>query len=786
MDDIDIEPPEAPVLQDAPDEIPLPPPSLQKKKGFFGKLFEKKAKTQTTNSPPVEQMPPPPAPVEQMPPPSLADPPSGLPTFDQMATPEPPEPGSQEELLPLPDLDNFYHEHAEELEQLKKKLGDEFVVPPEDQDQITIELDEKPTIGQMLKKKPAQEPMIIELETPEEKNTFLQDEQPRQASSPSSSFLSSSPARPSILPASSSSARSSLSSSSPPPAPPRPSSTLLGMKGRVEKRKVTIDAIATEPDPFAAFKEQEKMLATTPELPDPLPVGRYLSDDEIRQVISGLEKGSYATYSKTIASYLDSLEAELAEIVKSPYAKGKAKKPGTANSTLFFKLHKAANTGELIKLLKTIEFIYKVDLNTLAIRNGKDIEEWLTKFIEAERAKEDRDFLEKQLTYSFDSAFKEFKRSVEREKHELDFLYARLLKEKEAIETHKKELTSHRENLVRDKENHDSLVDAKVAAVQAEFARKELGMRKEYEARFQKLEKTKEEFERLKKRQDLDIYSELQKVEKLKTTAEGEAFTLEEDKSQFEKDRKAFRLEQKNTIDTAKKQLVEMREEEKDLRKAIIDERTRLEKLQKDFDERVKRQYFTMSNNLGKEKGAFQEFRNAELDKLTLIRQALEKEKTDITAIKNELTRQEERIKAIINEQKAQVREDLDEMRKIDMNLEQVEVNIRNQKEVLEHEGFQKYIQAKLQEVNPGSLDHVELAHTVVEEHEFEKALYKDLSDLIDECKQLLAEDKLAEAKILYNTIRQRYASSDLTKNEKSLLHNQIRELYDDIHLHDL
>lgn len=749
MDDIDIEPPEAPVLNETqappadstPDDVPLPPPQLQKKKGFLQKLFVKQPKKiEPKKEEPLPQPEPPKAETpspEPLPPP--ISPPSAEPTFENMVTSEPVEPkGPQDELLPLPDVDNLYDEHAQDLEQLKKKLGDEFVVPKEVHE-FDIELNEQPTIGEMLKKKPVEqkpEPVIIELE---------HDEQP--------------------LP---------------------PSSPLLGMKGRIEKKKMTIETIATQPNPFAEFKEQEKILTTTPELPEPLPQGRYLSEEEVRQIIAGMQKGNYAKYNTTIQSYLSSLDAELKEIVRSPYASKKPAPQKDTNIQLFFKLHKATNTGELIKLLKTLEFIYKVDLNTLAIRNGKDIEDWLKRFIEAERMKDDHDLIENQLAASFDAAFKEFKRSVEFEKNELDHLYARLTKEKEAIEDHKRELTAHREDLLRDKDNHDSLVEAKVKAVQAELAKKELAMRKDYDQRFQKLTKSMEEFEKLKKKQDLDIYAELQKVEKIKLEVEAEEMDLDEERIAFEKDKKAFRLEQKNTFESTKKQLADMRDEEKTLRKSIIDQRVRLERIQKDFDERIKKQYFTMSNNLGKEKLSFQDFRDKELERLNNVRTALEKEKTDVMALKDELTRQEERIKAMLSEQKTQIRTDLDEMRKIDMNLEQVEVNIRRQKESLEKEGFQRYIQAKLQEVNPASTEHVEIAHTLVEEHELEKALYKDINDLVEECKRLISQRKIAEAKAMYNTIRERYAHSDLNKNEKSMLYNQIRELYDDIHLQDL
>ena len=48
--------------------------------------------------------------------------------------------------------------------------------------------------------------------------------------------------------------------------------------------------------------------------------------------------------------------------------KQKTKTPiKSANAQLFFKLNNATNTEELIKIIKTIEFIDKVDLNTLAI-----------------------------------------------------------------------------------------------------------------------------------------------------------------------------------------------------------------------------------------------------------------------------------------------------------------------------------------------------------------------------------------------------------------------------------
>ncbi len=102
--------------------------------------------------------------------------------------------------------------------------------------------------------------------------------------------------------------------------------------------------------------------------------------------------------------------------------------------------------------------------------------------------------------------------------------------------------------------------------------------------------------------------------------------------------------------------------------------------------------------------------------------------------------------------------------------------------ERIEQEGFQSYINAKLDQINPdeGTLSD--------EEHIFADSpeLGSKIHHLMIECRQELQMNHFAQAKKLYAQVREEYAKIELPHEEKVLLYSKIRELYDDINLHML
>jgi hypothetical protein len=60
----------------------------------------------------------------------------------------------------------------------------------------------------------------------------------------------------------------------------------------------------------------------------------------------------------------------------------------------------------------------------------------------------------------------------------------------------------------------------------------------------------------------------------------------------------------------------------------------------------------------------------------------------------------------------------------------------------------------------------------------------KSINKLIDSCRDMLRANKANEAKVYYNQVRDRYYGMAFSsQQEKQELHNQIRQLYDEITL---
>ena len=69
------------------------------------------------------------------------------------------------------------------------------------------------------------------------------------------------------------------------------------------------------------------------------------------------------------------------------------------------------------------------------------------------------------------------------------------------------------------------------------------------------------------------------------------------------------------------------------------------------------------------------------------------------------------------------------------------------------------------------------------------KKNYNDsnIYQLIDMCKDLVRNNKVGEAKVFYNQIREKYYDVDFSsEREKEAVHNMIRALYDEINLADI
>ena len=63
----------------------------------------------------------------------------------------------------------------------------------------------------------------------------------------------------------------------------------------------------------------------------------------------------------------------------------------------------------------------------------------------------------------------------------------------------------------------------------------------------------------------------------------------------------------------------------------------------------------------------------------------------------------------------------------------------------------------------------------------------KSIHQMIDTCKDLLKHNKVSEAKVFYNQIRESYYGHAFpNQKEKEAVHNMIRTLYDEINLAEI
>lgn len=99
--------------------------------------------------------------------------------------------------------------------------------------------------------------------------------------------------------------------------------------------------------------------------------------------------------------------------------------------------------------------------------------------------------------------------------------------------------------------------------------------------------------------------------------------------------------------------------------------------------------------------------------------------------------------------------------------------------EKIETEGFQSYINAKLDQINPDQGVLSDEEHILDDSPELGSAIHK----LMMECRKELQMQHFDQAKKLYAQVRQEYVDVDLAQEEKALLYAKIRELYDDINL---
>ncbi|PLW79696.1 hypothetical protein C0585_06910 [Candidatus Woesearchaeota archaeon] len=185
-----------------------------------------------------------------------------------------------------------------------------------------------------------------------------------------------------------------------------------------------------------------------------------------------------------------------------------------------------------------------------------------------------------------------------------------------------------------------------------------------------------------------------------------------------------------------------------------------------------------------KEEDLVKLIKDAELDKETL--------KKD----KEELSSKQKQFDENIKNQKDEIeslKKDL-EKRKNELDLKEKELNMADnaldyamkeyneKKDDLDDDEFHKYLHDKLNELS----NHDDVMKTASKNFNVNDKYVSEIQKInnqIDSCRTLIGKKDFDSAKEIYNKIRKSYYESDLSESEKENIHNDIRDLYDEINI---
>ncbi|MCM2324929.1 MAG: hypothetical protein NDI94_00555 [Candidatus Woesearchaeota archaeon] len=157
---------------------------------------------------------------------------------------------------------------------------------------------------------------------------------------------------------------------------------------------------------------------------------------------------------------------------------------------------------------------------------------------------------------------------------------------------------------------------------------------------------------------------------------------------------------------------------------------------------------------------------------------------------KNVLKQLEEKRKTLERKEK-EIEAQEDRVYKKQRNVDKQGVAVEFAKNVVEEEKgkliddeFEQYLHDQLKGINGINYHDVSLVQNMKVGLEDSK---KPVYQLVDQCRELLRANKVSEAKVYYNQLRDRYYGMSFSnQSEKQNVHNQIRQIYDEINLADI
>jgi len=133
-----------------------------------------------------------------------------------------------------------------------------------------------------------------------------------------------------------------------------------------------------------------------------------------------------------------------------------------------------------------------------------------------------------------------------------------------------------------------------------------------------------------------------------------------------------------------------------------------------------------------------------------------------------------------LQQRESKLQQELQEDTQLQKTLSDARQKLSEEKDTMEKEGFKQYLTSELQQdfiQHPTELTNISGQLDVVE------TKYGDLFMQIKNCRRMLNQGRVADAQRLYNELKQDFSKRKLPPTEKEKIFNDIKLLYDDIHL---
>ncbi|MBC8495590.1 hypothetical protein H8D36_05525 [archaeon] len=478
-----------------------------------------------------------------------------------------------------------------------------------------------------------------------------------------------------------------------------------------------------------------------------------------------LKKPKKGNVDKVIDEYFKSVEREqkliqkeLEQIVVHP--KKALKK--TSNDYIIHHNEKLIKSmKELLAAIKTIDN-EKFDKNVQS--NKKAFSAWVKKILDSEKSAELQ--RNKILKQKMKEILKEYGLGINRDivdkKYELD-------SQKKALEHKEKHVESYAKKVER--------FDVRIKTKEKKLQQKE----KELNAIVE--EKVKAIIDKRLKKEQLSLAKSEKQSAKLISEYTASAEKLKTDWSEFNK-HKEEALQLLDEADVLKKTKVYLERKDAKLNKNI-EELTAKDKLLKTTTKELEEKEATLE---AKDKKLTAEVKKLEAkdDELLQKEKELTLELRDFETRRKEFELREKEVKEMENHLSSE-RGDLQEIKENLMfretetkhkltEVKEIEKHIEDEeKELLDNRkmgdiNFQKYLHSKFQELS-------DKPENKVDEN------LKEFYQLIDICQDMVKNNQLFDAKNVYSKIKDKFHGSNISSDDREILYNSIRELYDDINL---